>query len=88
MKVALNASSFIRPYQKSNFLAFIFLRNIPFVRGSMKAKPRFGQFVPGHSKPLMAMIKVTNRCSMACPVCFTDANHLANDLPDGLSAWF
>jgi uncharacterized radical SAM superfamily Fe-S cluster-containing enzyme len=29
----------------------------------------------------MAMIEVTNRCNMACPVCFTDANHPPEDVP-------
>lgn len=42
---------------------------------------RFGQFVPGHSGPLMAMIEVTNRCNMDCPVCFSDANHPSHDVP-------
>ncbi len=45
-----------------------------------KAESRFGQFVPGQSKPLMAMIEVTNRCNMDCPVCFSDANHPAHDV--------
>jgi uncharacterized radical SAM superfamily Fe-S cluster-containing enzyme len=43
--------------------------------------PGFGQFLPGHSKPLMAMIEVTNRCNMSCPVCFSDANHPSSDVP-------
>ncbi|MEE9611782.1 MAG: radical SAM protein [Desulfatiglandales bacterium] len=41
----------------------------------------FGRFLPGHSKPLMAMIEVTNRCNMSCPVCFSDANHPSHDVP-------
>jgi len=43
--------------------------------------PRFGQFVPGRSRPMMAMIEVTNRCNMDCPLCFSDANHPAADVP-------
>ncbi|MGH7887887.1 MAG: radical SAM protein, partial [Candidatus Binatia bacterium] len=43
--------------------------------------PVFGQFAEGRSKPLMAMIEVTNRCNMDCPVCFSDANHPAHDVP-------
>jgi 7,8-dihydro-6-hydroxymethylpterin dimethyltransferase len=43
--------------------------------------PRFGQFVPGKTKPMMAMIEVTNRCNMDCPVCFSDANHPSHDVP-------
>ncbi len=29
----------------------------------------------------MAMIEVTNRCNMACPICYSDANHSATDVP-------
>jgi uncharacterized radical SAM superfamily Fe-S cluster-containing enzyme len=29
----------------------------------------------------MAMIEVTNRCNMSCPVCFSDANHPSCDVP-------
>lgn len=40
-----------------------------------------GQFCSGHRKPLMAMIEVTNRCNMDCPVCFSDARRSASDVP-------
>lgn len=40
---------------------------------------RSGQFTPGGRKPLMAMVEVTNRCKMACPVCFSDARPSATD---------
>jgi uncharacterized radical SAM superfamily Fe-S cluster-containing enzyme len=43
--------------------------------------PRFGQFAPGAPKPMMAMIEVTNRCNMDCPVCFSDANRPSDDVP-------
>lgn len=45
------------------------------------SKASFGQFVPGGLKPLMAMVEVTNRCNMACPVCFSNANHYHSDVP-------
>ena len=42
---------------------------------------RFGEFVAGASRPMMAMVEITNRCNMDCPVCFSDANHPAHDVP-------
>ena len=42
---------------------------------------RLGEFRPGQKKPLMAMVEVTNRCNMQCPVCFANANHHNSDLP-------
>ncbi len=42
---------------------------------------RFGEFVAGRTRPMMAMVEVTNRCNMDCPVCFSDANHPADDVP-------
>ena len=44
-------------------------------------EPRFGQFLPERPAPVMAMLEVTNRCNMACPVCFSDANHPSHDVP-------
>ena len=32
---------------------------------------------------MMAMIEVTNRCNLACPICYSDANHSAVDVPLG-----
>ncbi len=40
-----------------------------------------GQFTPGGAKPLMAMVEVTNRCNMACPICYADAERSAADVP-------
>lgn len=40
----------------------------------------FGKFLPGESKPMMAMVEITNRCNMACPVCFSDANRSTGDV--------
>jgi uncharacterized radical SAM superfamily Fe-S cluster-containing enzyme len=36
-------------------------------------RPRFGKFLPGQHKPLMAMIEITDRCNLYCPVCFAKA---------------
>jgi uncharacterized radical SAM superfamily Fe-S cluster-containing enzyme len=44
-------------------------------------EPRFGQFLPGHTPPLMGVIEATNRCNMNCPVCFSDTSELASDVP-------
>ncbi len=41
----------------------------------------FGCFIPGRHKPMMAMVEVTNRCNMACPICYSDANQSASDVP-------
>ena len=30
---------------------------------------------------MMAMVEITNRCNMDCPVCFSDANNPAHDVP-------
>ncbi len=40
-----------------------------------------GQFMPGGHKPLMAMVEVTHRCNMACPICYADAERVAADVP-------
>lgn len=39
-----------------------------------------GCFAPRSGGPLMAMLEVTNRCNLACPVCFSNANRPAWDL--------
>jgi uncharacterized radical SAM superfamily Fe-S cluster-containing enzyme len=41
---------------------------------------RIGEFTRGSLKPLMAMIEVTNRCNMRCPVCFSGADGLYDDV--------
>jgi uncharacterized radical SAM superfamily Fe-S cluster-containing enzyme len=48
---------------------------------SLFSSKRFGQFAPGGTRPLVAMVEVTNRCNMACPVCFSDADCLSSDVP-------
>lgn len=40
-----------------------------------------GRFTPGGYKPLMAMVEVTHRCNMACPICYADADGAAEDIP-------
>lgn len=42
---------------------------------------QFGQFQGGDHRPLMAMVEVTNRCNMSCPICFTGAEPEADDVP-------
>ena len=44
-------------------------------------KRQFGQFTPGRNKPMMAMVEVTNRCNMACPICYSDADQSSADVP-------
>ncbi|NNK58401.1 MAG: radical SAM protein [Desulfofustis sp.] len=42
--------------------------------------PELGRFREGGSRPMMAMLEITNRCNMSCPVCFTDAYRKGPDL--------
>ena len=42
--------------------------------------PELGRFRGGSNRPMMAMLEVTNRCNMSCPVCFTDAHRKGPDL--------
>ncbi len=44
-------------------------------------QPRFGKFLPGQHKPLMAMIEITDRCNLSCPVCFSNSIHSGQDIP-------
>jgi uncharacterized radical SAM superfamily Fe-S cluster-containing enzyme len=44
-------------------------------------KRDFGQFTSGRHKPMMAMVEVTNRCNMSCPICYSDSNQLSKDVP-------
>ena len=46
---------------------------------SHHSKP--GRFRGGEHKPLMAMVEITNRCNMHCPLCFTAASKNAEDVP-------
>jgi uncharacterized radical SAM superfamily Fe-S cluster-containing enzyme len=43
-------------------------------------QPRFGELLPGQQKPLMAMVEVTNRCNLSCPICFSNAGHSVQDI--------
>ena len=44
-------------------------------------RKQFGRFSAGRHKPMMAMVEVTNRCNMACPICYSDANQSSEDVP-------
>ncbi|HEY8516202.1 MAG TPA: radical SAM protein [Candidatus Binatia bacterium] len=48
---------------------------------ALAPQPRAGEFVAGRTRPMMAMVEITNRCNMDCPVCFSDANNPAHDVP-------
>lgn len=39
-----------------------------------------GTFSGGNQRPTMAMIEITNRCNMSCPVCFADSGAAASDI--------
>ncbi|MGI9536625.1 MAG: radical SAM protein [Desulfocapsaceae bacterium] len=51
---------------------------------SIKPRPadtfELGRFSGGSQRPMMAMLEITNRCNMSCPLCFTDAHHTAPDV--------
>lgn len=53
----------------------------PWPARGQPAPPELGRFTGGASRPMMAMVEITNRCNMDCPVCFSDANHPAHDVP-------
>jgi len=40
----------------------------------------YGRFRGTGDRPMMAMIEITNRCNMSCPVCFSDANYPADEV--------
>lgn len=40
-----------------------------------------GRFGSGTAKPLMAMVEITNRCNMNCPICYSNASHAEEDIP-------
>jgi len=47
---------------------------------SLSSPLPFGQFDKFSQPPLMAMVEITNRCNMACPICFTNALSSAQDV--------
>lgn len=40
----------------------------------------FGMFRGGIQRPTMAMVEITNRCNMACPVCFANSDAAPSDI--------
>lgn len=46
--------------------------------------PNFGLFSGGDHRPTMAMVEITNRCNMSCPVCFADAGPAPSDISPGV----
>lgn len=51
------------------------------VRENSTQNELLGRFCPGHKKPLMAMVEVTHRCNMNCPICFSDSRDSSSDIP-------
>ncbi len=41
---------------------------------------RLGNFETMNHAPLMAMVEITNRCNMTCPVCFSAARNTSSDV--------
>ena len=52
-----------------------------FMQENILRQQPLGLFSPGRGKPMMAMVEVTNRCNMTCPICFADAGHPSRDVP-------
>jgi hypothetical protein len=44
---------------------------------AVETRQPLGRFNDGSHRPLMAMVEITNRCNMACPLCFTRAGNTA-----------
>lgn len=51
-----------------------------FINSSAHDTAELGRFSGGSHRPMMAMLEITNRCNMSCPLCFTDARHQAPDV--------
>src|SRR5210317_1981178 len=50
------------------------------IKPSKATEYELGRFTGGSQWPLMAMLEITNRCNMSCPLCFTDAQPKAADV--------
>ena len=46
----------------------------------MNQPATFGQFNPGQRKPTMAMMEITDRCNLRCPVCFARSTPAGEDI--------
>lgn len=51
-----------------------------FINPSVHGMTELGRFRGGSHRPMMAMLEITNRCNMNCPLCFTDARHHGPDV--------
>lgn len=47
---------------------------------NLLSSAEIGRFRGGSHRPIMAMIEITNRCNLNCPVCFSDARQEADDV--------
>jgi uncharacterized radical SAM superfamily Fe-S cluster-containing enzyme len=56
-----------------------FSKKISLQKDCIPVQQRFGEFVAGQNRPMMAMVEVTNRCNMTCPICFSDSNNATVD---------
>ena len=45
------------------------------------ADPQIGRFTGEEHRPLMAMVEITGKCNMACPICFAGTTSPAVDVP-------
>ena len=45
------------------------------------ADHQIGLFTGGEHRPLMAMVEITSKCNMACPICFAVTTSPAVDVP-------
>ena len=41
---------------------------------------QLGRFGGGNHRPLMAMVEITGRCNMACPICFAGTRASGHDV--------
>ena len=50
------------------------------IKPSAATEYELGRFTGGSQRPLMAMLEITNRCNMSCPLCFTNPQPKAADV--------
>ncbi len=49
-------------------------------RSHYNDSPNLGLFRGGVQRPTMAMVEITNRCNMSCPVCFANSDTAQSDI--------